>query len=78
MYGESNAITEILGVGPQKSAEGTVALKIRYRSGRRAEEICILHDAAVALVVELEAYWGKPAGLRGFLVPASPSACVLS
>jgi hypothetical protein len=67
---EPNAITEILSVGTQKSAEGTVALKIRYRSGRRTEEMCILHDAAVALVVELEAYWKKPAG--------SPAACALS
>jgi len=67
---ESNAITEILSVGTQKSTEGTVALKIRYRSGRRAEEICILHDAAVALVVELENYWKTPAG--------GPAFCALS
>jgi hypothetical protein len=67
---EPGTITEILSVGPQKSAPGTGAVQIRYRSGRRAEEVCILHDAAVALVVELEAYWRKPAGLRAFLLPA--------
>jgi len=78
MCGDPGTITEILSVGPQKSAEGTVSLQIRFRSGRRAEEICILHDAAVALVVKLEAFWRKPAGLKGFLVYDSSVAGALS
>ena len=74
----SDIVTEILGVTPQRAGEGAGSLKIRYRSGRRAGEMYILQDAAVALVLELEAYWKKAAGLKDFLAPASPAARALS
>ena len=58
MFGKSDTITEILGVSPAASTRQvtmpTGSLSVRWRSGRRAEEVCILRDAALALVAAIE------------------------
>ncbi len=62
MFGRSDAITEILGV--EAANWGTLApapvgcLRIRWRSGRRAQDVFIPHDVALALIAAIEDYWG--------------------
>jgi hypothetical protein len=58
MLNASAEITEILSVKTILSASQATAsggsLLIRWRSGRRAEEVCILHDVALELAAAIE------------------------
>jgi len=79
MFGKSDTITEILGVEaaastPQVKAS-TGSLLIRWRSGRRAEEVFIQHDAALALVAAIEEHWSGTGALhRAVLAAVLPPA----
>jgi hypothetical protein len=58
MFGQSDTITEILGVSPAASRQHVMAptgsLQIRWRSGRRAQEVRILRDVALELAAAIE------------------------
>ena len=83
MFGKSDTITEILSVSLAVSTQHVVAptgsLLIRCRSGRRAEEVCILHDAALALVAAIEEQYGESrVPLESMPLASEPSARALS
>ena len=83
MFGKSDTITEILSVSPAASTRHVMAptgsLLVRWRSGRRAEEVCILHEAALALVAAIEAQYGESrVPLEAMSLASEPSARALS
>jgi hypothetical protein len=75
MFGKSETITVILGVSPAASTQHVImptgSLLIRWRSGRRAEEVYILRDAALALVAAIEEQYGESRVPHGITPPAS-------
>jgi hypothetical protein len=59
-------------IGTTRAPTPTGCLRIRWRSGRRAEEVFILRAAALALIEAIEGHWEKPT--RPTEVPFLPAS----
>lgn len=69
MLDASAEITEILSVdtilSPSRAPAAAGSFLIRWRSGRRAEEVRILHDVALALAAAIELESTRSNALQG-------------
>jgi hypothetical protein len=69
MKDTSAEITEILSVetvqSPSLAPPTAGSLLIRWRSGRRAEEVCIQHDVALTLAAAIELESNRSSAFHG-------------